>query len=419
MKIRASRQFRYRVINFVAGEASPAKSKVLRAGIFLTLLVLLVPPGVSREIAYGNPAARPDLKSSLRMMLWLWNRSWVPLRHPLVTYYDIGWVLSEDSCQLLSERGFLNSDSLKRRCDLAQYALSSLRAAVVNEDATRIALADEKITTLVGEVLTAAQEWASRDGHGEFVSSPSMLESETSSDPPAGEFDNHATRSALLEFDKLCRDLGQEYFLVSGTFLGVVRDGGFIGHDNDIDLGVFEDRLLPGFLPALQASPHFVVAKVDRICRRVVEGQTAHYFFMEAPAVIKVVHRSGVAIDVFNHFDDEGLAWHGTSYHRWDNRRFELKDYEFLGRGFKGAVDYDLYLTENYGADWRTPRVDFDSSVDTPNLSFVGSANGLVFFAWSIARFVAEGQVVQVQKYLDMLCRLGACRLEGGQIRVV
>lgn len=418
MKIKASRSFRYRVINFVAGKQSPIKSAVLRAGIFVTLLLLLVPPTISREIVYAGLSGKPDLKSSLRMMLWLWNRSWIPFQHPLVTYYDIGWVLSEKSCQKLCARGFLMRGELQRQCDLAQYALSELRAGVLADDANKIALTDQKIATLVGEVLSGARRWAIS---ATTLASPIVSTTKQTTRPKStqsGEFDNQSTRSALLEFDDLCNKLGQSYFLVSGTFLGVVRDGAFIGHDNDIDVGVFEGGLQPELETALRDSDHFVITKVDHICRRTVDDGKATYRFMGEPAIIKIVHLNGVSIDIFNHFHEVDVIWHGDSYHRWDNRRFALKEYEFLGRKFLGAEDFDLYLTENYGADWRVPQPEFDSSVDTPNLSYVGSANGLVFFACTLARFVAEGKPDRVLKYVDMLQRVGACRIADDHVKV-
>ena len=42
----------------------------------------------------------------------------------------------------------------------------------------------------------------------------------------------------LIEFDKVCRELGLTYFLDSGTALGAIRHGGFIPWDDDIDVGM-------------------------------------------------------------------------------------------------------------------------------------------------------------------------------------
>ncbi len=40
----------------------------------------------------------------------------------------------------------------------------------------------------------------------------------------------------LIDFDKICKKLGIEYWLSSGTVLGAVRHGGFIPWDDDLDV---------------------------------------------------------------------------------------------------------------------------------------------------------------------------------------
>jgi len=56
----------------------------------------------------------------------------------------------------------------------------------------------------------------------------------------------------LLEFDRVARELGIQYFLIYGTLLGARRHGGFIPWDDDIDVGVprpdYERLLASGHL---------------------------------------------------------------------------------------------------------------------------------------------------------------------------
>ncbi len=48
----------------------------------------------------------------------------------------------------------------------------------------------------------------------------------------------------LIEFDKICRQLGIEYWLTSGCLLGALRHGGFIPWDDDIDVGMMYDDFI-------------------------------------------------------------------------------------------------------------------------------------------------------------------------------
>lgn len=54
----------------------------------------------------------------------------------------------------------------------------------------------------------------------------------------------HANGWAILSRIQSTLDqAGVLYFLDFGTLLGMVREGGFLGHDSDIDIGVIEDRI--------------------------------------------------------------------------------------------------------------------------------------------------------------------------------
>ncbi len=417
MRLAIPRGLRYWVVNLLEGNTSATMAWAVRGLILVSLILMAAPWQVAREVAYGLPRQSPDLKSALRAMLWVWNRSWIPFRFKLGTFFDIGWYLSAESCQALARRRFLSRDPLKRPCDLAQLKLATIKDGAQSQDRTRLLQADEEIRSLVSGVLSDAYRRAGADTGVAAEAEP--LAAQPGPAAHGGQrFDNDRTRSALLDFDDVCRALGLRYFLVSGTFLGVVRDGAFIGHDHDIDVGVFEQDLTEALIPALSHSDRFVVNQVDTLCLRQASDDTVRYAFMAKSAIIRLAHRSGISIDIFTHFHDGDLVWHGSSVHRWNNTRFDLKDYAFLGRSFKGAVDFDRYLTENYGPDWRIPKRDFNVNLDTPNLSFAGTANALVYFCWMAANAVADKQFLRARKYIAMLAALGAVEVHDGLVRV-
>lgn len=137
-------------------------------------------------------------------------------------------------------------------------------------------------------------------------------------------------------------------FLVSGTLLGCMREGRLLAHDNDVDVGVWDDVDRSFLLSTLRGAGQFLVqpSRSDR--------------------TIRLKHLSGVGVDVFVHSRSEDDYAHGGVKMTWHNSPFELVERPFLGTSFLTPSDHDRYLTENYG-DWRTPRKTFDSAFDTPN----------------------------------------------------
>jgi len=171
-------------------------------------------------------------------------------------------------------------------------------------------------------------------------------------------FEHAAAGTALADADAVFRAMGVRMFLVSGTFLGAVRDGGFVRTEYDIDVGYFvEDGGQRAVYEAFRDAPAFVHAN-------------------HSPLLIKAVHHSGITIDVFPHFAEDGLVWHGSNKHRWYNTPFTLAPYEFAGGQYLAPADAARYLEENYG-NWRTPCAFWDVSFDTPNRVFPRTSSAL------------------------------------------
>lgn len=418
MKLKIPNRFRYRLAGFSERELSRTELFFARGVVYLSLLAMAVPIKAAHEIVHGPSVTDRDLKSVFRCVLWLWNRSWIPLKFPLGTFFDVGWILSESTSLKLKNRSFLSKNPISRKCDIAQYTLSSIHEALVNGEQNKVVGADHELVEQLTSVFSDAHKWLDVVGVPDKYKVDAEVISLEAEIAKHDSFHNEITISALIDFDQLCSDIDQEYFLVSGTFLGAVRDGAFIGYDHDIDLGVFEDRLSHKLLPALQQSSNFRVSRVDHVYFRQTEGINTNYELSEQPILIRIAHQSGVSIDIFIHFYEDDLVWHGTSAQRWDNRNFTLKDFPFLDRTFKGAENFDLYLTENYGENWRIPQSDFDSNFDTPNINFINSANGLVFFAWLVSQSVLKNRPERVQRYLGILKIRGAIEPFDGKLHV-
>lgn len=139
-----------------------------------------------------------------------------------------------------------------------------------------------------------------------------------------------------------------EMFLISGTLLGCIREGRLLGHDKDIDVGIWNTVDSDALTAAIRASGSF------------------QFIVSRSPHITRVRHLNGIPIDLFRHHREADDCWHASSKIIWHNSPFSLTETRFLGESYLVPADHDTYLRENYG-DWRTPKTDFDSAFDTPN----------------------------------------------------
>ena len=190
--------------------------------------------------------------------------------------------------------------------------------------------------------------------------------------PRTGDFQVTAAGKALSDFAQLFPNTDIPWYVISGTFLGLIREDGFLRHDYDIDLGIHAETIdLSVMIDKANNDQRFTVTD---IVDQVTQTRDTK---MARPILFKLVHQDGVHIDVFVHYAEAGLRWHGSNVHRWDNSAFDLTPYTLSGTPVLGPADADRYLTENYG-DWRTPVTDFNPSFGTPNLRVVQNVASLV-----------------------------------------
>ncbi len=172
-------------------------------------------------------------------------------------------------------------------------------------------------------------------------------------------------------------DLPGGLFLVSGTFLGAVREGKFLGHDYDIDLDCFDTEFnLSLFIDALNKSDVLYLKEIGYYLEENEDDSTIRR--SKQPLIIKILHDSYIAIDLFIHFENDGQYIHGSSIHLWSNEKFSLKKYQFYQTTCIGAENYDLYLCESYG-EWRVEKKDFDCDYDTPNLQIPATPGAYLY----------------------------------------
>jgi hypothetical protein len=184
---------------------------------------------------------------------------------------------------------------------------------------------------------------------------------------------------ALADFAAEMHKGGFDWFVLSGTLLGIVREGGFLKHDYDIDAGIMADQVdAVALRAALNAGGIFRCLDLEwqTSFEPDARGQMA---VQRRPVFMKILHPNGIYIDVFVHYRAADLIWHASALFRWDNSAFDLADYTLAGTPVKGPADADRYLTENYGG-WRVPVTDFNSALDTTNQSVVRNPLSVAIF---------------------------------------
>ncbi|WP_375476426.1 methyltransferase domain-containing protein [uncultured Jatrophihabitans sp.] len=151
---------------------------------------------------------------------------------------------------------------------------------------------------------------------------------------------------------------GYDAFLIYGSLLGAVRDGGFIGHDTDLDAGYISKH--PAGADAGRELAEIGLALVERGFRVECRVVTLHIYDLAA---------DGAHIDLFHtFFDDEGVlrfSWGVagiTDYRRehWTGAH----EIDFAGARALVPSEPEVMVAAMYGPGWRTPDPGFSWARD-------------------------------------------------------
>ncbi|QLK60520.1 hypothetical protein GE278_06990 [Enterobacteriaceae bacterium Kacie_13] len=201
-------------------------------------------------------------------------------------------------------------------------------------------------------------------------------------------FSSDRASRALKDLKKVFKNAGIEFFLISGTLLGCIRERKLLSHDKDIDVGVWSD------------------VGVENIIDHVKNSGLFYIQASRSSLAIRIKHVNGTAVDIFLHFREENNYWHGGSKLKWNNTPFSLVKHKFLKDEYLIPVEYDLYLTENYG-DWRTEKSSFDSAFDTPNASVLSNPELVVHSYKQLANAIHLDESQKINFHMNILKKLG------------
>lgn len=173
----------------------------------------------------------------------------------------------------------------------------------------------------------------------------------------------------LLTIHNLCRDLGVPYFIDYGTLLGFARDGGFIKHDDDIDLSI-----LPGFSNKIALARLLLLNGFKFKRGFICESRLTEYAF----------ERDGVSVDFFFEalqgelVGTELYATGGVIVGPNDKIRTisavrelravprGLHEVDFVGTKTMVPENVEELLENSYGPHWRTPIANWRPPKDDP-----------------------------------------------------
>lgn len=201
-------------------------------------------------------------------------------------------------------------------------------------------------------------------------------------------FSSDKASKALIDLKKVFESAGIEFFLVSGTLLGCIREGKLLSHDKDIDVGVWSD------------------VRTEKVIDHIKNSGLFYIQASRSLLAIRIKHVNGTAVDIFLHFKEENNYWHGGSKLKWNNTPFSLVKHKFLNDEYLIPAEYDLYLTENYG-DWRTEKSNFDSAFDTPNASVLSSPELIIHSYKQLANAIYLNESQKIHLHMSILKKLG------------
>ena len=177
-------------------------------------------------------------------------------------------------------------------------------------------------------------------------------------------------QKVLFDVTSLFKKNKIEWFPISGTFLGFIREESFLGHDLDIDIGLISND--KSFKRIIDIFNKNKILKISKIEYQKYFFNKNNYF--KRPTFARIIHKNGINVDLYFHFISGNSIFHGTSSILWENTLFEFSTYKIYGIYIKGPANSDLYLSETYG-DWKNEKINYDFHRDM--LSLKGAPNHL------------------------------------------
>lgn len=338
-------------------------------------------------------------KDGMRLAYWYTCRSWLPIgkpgNDPFFVVVD-GMTLSE--CQAF--QAWLDQRSGK--LPQVEYAVSSLfaMAQVVHEaTAQKNVRQGDYLDQFCLTLNTTLKDLIEKRTQAQ--SSPISQFDKTTVNDREGDFARDDAEVALLAVSDLLPIQEWRWCTLSGTFLGLYREGDFLAHDFDIDLGLkAESTNITALVDILENSTEF--QSVETTWQRQLQYKDKQWSLISLPVLVKAVHKNGIAVDFSILYQEKGYFWHGSMMHRWEHLPWQWHLYQLRDVEVFGPFEADRYLTEAYG-DWQTPVKSFNCSSGRHNLMVAPNLLSVALFLRRLAWHLEQQDIAGFDNVLAQM----------------
>ena len=190
-------------------------------------------------------------------------------------------------------------------------------------------------------------------------------------------------KEILMQLNKAFKELNIPYWLVYGTLLGVYRDGKFIDHDLDIDLGLFLDDYNEEIAEVL--SKYGFKLKKQFLIDNGEYGREETYFYKGIGIDLFYFIKKENCFKVHDFKNEDGKSWAKTIQ---DNgglivrertfEKFDITYIDFLDSKYPIPNNTHKHLASVYGEDFMIPNPSWSPYNKPKNIEVLDNKIGVV-----------------------------------------
>jgi len=334
---------------------------------------------------------KKNVKSALRRVAWYLRRSW--MRIDLIDDRNFDFTEDLSVQEIESVNNFLLRWKQKSLSAIYHADRLYILTHIIHENARNSIYDHQMISTFLQSANTLLSHCLNH-------TSQRSTTKKTDQEKVSGTFKKDATEILNL-FAQHLPNSRFPWYVISGTFLGLHRENDFLEHDTDLDFGInANDVDIESFIQALRDLPNITIKNITNIPE--IYLHNAKITYSERLGIIKLLHTSGIQIDIFIHYLIDNQIVHGSRIHLWKNTPYGLTTRTLAGVKVLCPDNPDQYLTENYG-HWQIPVTDFHSSIDTNNMMITPNFFSIAFFLRKLQTHIQNEEYIAYEKAFKIL----------------